>query len=517
MASSGPTRLGGRDVVLLASVFGVAMAGLVYELVAGTLSTYLLGASVTVFSLVIGWFLFAMGLGAWLAQFVPEREESRAFVVAEILVAAVGGTSALVLFAAFAALGEGYPVVLALVTLLVGVLVGVEIPLLLRILERNVDLKVAVSQVLALDYVGALAGSIAFPVVLLPWLGAVRAAALIGLMNVAVAYLAIGVLRSRIADWRAWVGAGAIVGAGLVGILVTGAGTTRWLEDQLYQDEVIFALDTPYQRVIVTRWRDDVRLYLNGHLQFSSIDEYRYHEALVLPALAATRPGRVLVLGGGDGLAVQRILADPAVQHVDLVDLDPAVTQAFTEHAVLAGLSGGALSDPRVSVHHMDAVKFLEGAESRYDVIVLDLPDPNDSGLARLYAVSTYRLALRRLDERGALVTQATSPFYAPEAFWCIVATLEEAVALEGRGRVVHPSHVQVPSFGEWGFATVTAPGVDPSALAMPADTRFLDADALRAMWAFPRDMERRPVEVNRLSDAVLAQYYKRGWTHYRQ
>ncbi len=510
-------RPGPRELVLLASVFGVALAGLVYELVAGTLSTYLLGASVLVFSLVIGWFLFAMGVGAWVAQYVPEGEEPRAFVAAEIVVALIGGTSALALFAAFTWLGEGYTLVLAVVTLLVGALVGIEIPLILRILKQQVDLRVAVSHVLALDYVGALAGSIAFPLVLLPLLGAVRAAALLGLLNVGVAWLALGVLHRHIANWRTWT-AGSIGVAVLLGIvLVTGGGTTRWLEDQLYQDTVVFAEDTAYQRMVVTRWRGDTRLYLNGHLQFSSVDEYRYHEALVLPALGSTHPERVLILGGGDGLALQRVLSHPAVRSVDLVDLDPEVTAAFRDHPALAGLSDEALRDPRVTLHHMDAVKYLEEVAGRYDVVIVDLPDPNDDALSRLYALSTFRLALRRLEDDGTLVTQSTSPFYAPDAFWCIVATLEAAVADGPVARDVHPAHVQVPSFGEWGFAVVTPAGTHPRDADLPADTRFLDSTALDAMWTFPKDMARRPVEVNRLTTARLAQYYQRGWKRYRQ
>ena len=503
--------------MLLTSVFGVALAGLVYELVAGTLSTYLLGASVLVFSLVIGWFLFAMGVGAFVAQYVDEGDEPRAFVAAEIIVAAVGGTSALVLFASFTWFGEGYTVVLAIVTLIVGALVGVEIPLLLRILKQQVDLRVAVSHVLALDYVGALAGSIAFPLVLLPFLGAVRAAALLGLLNIGVAWLALGVLYRHIPSWRAWTGISVGVAVLLSGVLVTGGGTTRWLEDQLYQDTVVFAEDTAYQRMVVTRWRDDTRLYLNGHLQFSSADEYRYHEALVLPALGLTHPERVLILGGGDGLATKRVLGHPAVRSVDLVDLDPEVTAAFREHPALAGLSDGALRDPRVTLHHQDALKFLEETTQRYDVVIVDLPDPNDDALSRLYALSTFRLALRRLEDSGTLVTQATSPFYAPDAFWCIVATLEEAVSDGPIARAVHPAHVQVPSFGEWGFALVTPKHVDPRSAELPTDARFLDAVALQAMWAFPKDMARRPVEVNRLSTAALARYYEQGWKRYRQ
>jgi len=507
-------RPGPRELVLLASVFGVAVAGLVYELVAGTLSTYLLGSSVTVFSLVIGGFLFAMGLGAFAAKYVSDERAGRVFVASELAVAALGGTSALVLLASFALIGEGYGVVLAAVCLLVGALVGIEIPLLMRILERRVEIRVAVSHVLAIDYVGALVGSVAFPLLLLPWLGTVRAAALLGLLNVAVAMAALAVL--RLPRRRGFVAWGVAIATVLGGILATGGGVTTWLEDQLYEDTVVMARSTPYQRVVVTRWRDDLRLYVEGHLQFSTADEYRYHEALVHPAMAAAqRPARVLVLGGGDGLAVQRVLQHEGVRRVDLVDLDGELVRLFRDHPVLAEIHGGALSDPRVHHHAMDAVRFLQDSDEVWDVILMDLPDPNDAGLSRLYAASTLRLVLRHLADDGALVTQATSPFYAPDAFWCIVRTLEHAA--DGPvPREVHPAHVHVPSFGEWGFVMVAGRSTAPEQLPVPADTRYLDRDAMAAMWSFPRDLQRRDVAVNRLESAVLARYYRRGWAGFR-
>lgn len=502
-----------RRLLLLSSVFAVAVAGLVYELIAGTLSTYLLGASVTVFSLVIGLFLSAMGLGAWLAQYVREQLVST-FVGAEIALAAVGGSSALLLFVAFATLGEGYAVAVAGLCLVTGALVGLEIPLLMRILEQRTDVRVAVSQVLALDYVGALVGSIAFPLLLLPWLGLVRAAAFLGLLNAAVAALALWMLGDDLPRrGTAWLSTAA-VSTGLLGILITGADATTWLEDRLYEDRVVLAQDTSYQRMVVTRWRDDVRLFLDGHLQFSTRDEYRYHEALIHPALlAAGRPVRVLVLGGGDGLGIQRVLQHPSVRSIDLVDLDPAVTGWFSRHDTLAALSGHALQDPKVTVHHEDAVRFLEDHDARWDVIVMDLPDPHDAGLARLYSQATFRLALRRLTDRGTLATQATSPFHAPEAYWCIVETLRAAAADTPVPRTVHAGHVDVPSFGTWGIALLTPEGVDPGATD-PAGlpTRWLNADALATMWRLPVDLERRPVEINQLGTAILARYYQQGW-----
>ena len=128
-----------------------------------------------------------------------------------------------------------------------------------------------------------------------------------------------------------------------------GAGRfVTFLENQLYQDEILLAEDTPYQRLVVTRWRQDVRLYLNGHLQFSSVDEYRYHEALVHPAMClAERRANILILGGGDGLAAREVLKHEGVERIDLVDIDPAVTGLFRDHPMLSRLNRGSLRHPR--------------------------------------------------------------------------------------------------------------------------------------------------------------------------
>ena len=264
----------------------------------------------------------------------------------------------------------------------------------------------------------------------------------------------------------------------------------------------------------MTRWREDVRLFIDGNLQFSTVDEYRYHEALVHPAMAAAaRRERVLILGGGDGLAGREILKHPSVKAVDLVDLDPAITDLFRDHPALARLNGGVLSDPRVTVHNVDAVRFLEESRERWDAILMDLPDPNDAGLARLYAEGTFRLARRRLHDGGALATQATSPFYAPEAFWCIVRTVEAAFAEGGADFAVRPYRVHVPTFGEWGFVLASADGVPT----LPADLplRYLNQPVADAMFDLPADMARRDVEVNRLATAVLARYYARGYRNW--
>jgi spermidine synthase len=497
-----------RSALLLATVFVVAACGLVYELVAGALSSYLVGSSVTQFSVVIGLFMFAMGIGSYLSRFV-RTDALRAFVAVEIAVGAAGGVSALVLFYAFTFLPVYLPI-LVVTTLLVGTLVGLEIPLVIRVLRERQALASALSSVLALDYVGALVGSLLFPLLVVPWLGLIRAAFLFGLLNVGVAGLALWRLGDEIARPRPLRALALVVVAGLGVGLVSAGGLTRFAEDRLYQDEILLARDTPYQRIVVTRWRDDIRLFLDGHLQFSSVDEARYHESLVHPLLAAVPLARrVLVLGGGDGLAVREVLKHAQVQRVDLVDLDPAMTRLFTEHSLLSALNGGVLRDARVQVHNQDAARFLEDTAETWDAIILDLPDPSSPALARLYASSFYALVERRLSAGGALVTQATSPYYSAQAFWCIVATLE------ARFRV-WPYHVNVPSFGEWGFALASRRELDVGALRVGVPARFLTDATLAGLFAFPGDLQRPAVlEINNLDRPVLVRYYEQGWQKY--
>ena len=190
---------------------------------------------------------------------------------------------------------------------------------------------------LTFDYLGALGASLLFPILLVPKLGMVRSALLFGIINAGVALWSTYLFRDQLGAtvrccgpaasrcWPCWARE-----------WLARRGSTQAADNNLYADEVIFARDTRYQRIVLTQWKDDVRLFLSSHLQFSSRDEYRYHEALVHPGLAAL-PGarRVLVLGGGDGLAVREILKYPDVETITLVDLDPEMTRLFSTHPYL--------------------------------------------------------------------------------------------------------------------------------------------------------------------------------------
>jgi spermidine synthase len=423
-----------------------------------------------------------------------------------MMVGFIGGMSAGLLFLLFT-LHEG-PFRLALygLVLLIGILVGLEIPLIMRILKRDIAFKDLVSQVLSVDYLGALAVSLLFPLVLAPHLGLVRSALLFGFLNVLVAIWALWLFRAQIGPATTLRVQCATVAALLI-IGFIGAGRfVDMAEANLYAENIVHAESSPYQRIVVTRWRDELRLYLNHNLQLSSRDEYRYHEALVHPGLATLpRARRVLVLGGGDGMAVREILKYPQIETVTLVDLDARMTELFSQSALLRQLNGDALTNAKVKVINADALQWLEQNTDSFDFIISDFPDPSNFSLGKLYSTAFYRLLLRHLNADGRLVVQATSPLYARQSFWTVVATLEAA------GWLTAPYHALVPSFGEWGY--ILAGRTDyqvPATIAIP--TRFLNGETLPSLFQFPPDMARVDAEPNRLDSQNLVRVFEREW-----
>jgi len=490
---------------LLFSVFVVASCGLAYELIAGALSSYLLGDSVTQFSTVIGTYLFAMGIGSWLSRYI-ERNLIARFVQIELMVGVLGGFSAAGLFFIFVWFSAPFKLALYLMVLGIGVLVGLEIPLIMRIMKRDLSFKDVVSQVLTFDYLGALAVSILFPLLLVPHLGLVRSGLLFGLLNVLVALWALWVFREQLHN-AVGLKAQALVSFAVLAAGFAAAGQfTSLAEAHLYADEIVYTETSPYQRLVITRWKDDLRLFLNNNLQFSSRDEYRYHEALVHPGLA-TLPGakRILVLGGGDGLAVREILKYPQIESVTLVDLDPAMTKLFSTAAPLRKLNAEALNSPKVTVVNADGLKWLEEHDELFDFVVVDFPDPSNFAIGKLYSAPFYRLLDKHLTAGALAVIQSTSPLYARQSFWCVATTLESV------GFVTTPYHALVPSFGEWGFVLIGRRAYQPPA-SYSVETKFLTPETTPALFQFPKDMARVEAEVNRLNNQVLVRYFEKEW-----
>ncbi|TWU15836.1 polyamine aminopropyltransferase [Allorhodopirellula heiligendammensis] len=521
--------------LLYVNVLIIATCGLVYELVAGTLASYLLGDSVTQFSLIIGVYLSALGVGAWLSQYLEQRL-ARTFIEIELALALIGGFSTPLLFLAFP-LVDWFQTLLYSSVLLIGILVGLELPLLMRILKEHLDFSELVSRVLAFDYLGALFASVLFPIFLVPRLGLTRTAILFGLLNAAVGLWGTYLLRPLLPA-RGLEGlrgrAVLVIGLLIVGFIKADSLTTL-AEENTLGGQIIYADTSPYQRIAVTQDGRGFQLYLNGHLQFNSVDEYRYHEALVHPLMGVCPDAkRILVLGGGDGLAVRELLRYPNIESITLVDLDPAMTRLATQFEPLAMLNERSLSDPKVAVINQDAFVWAkdrleplaadtsDSPDAKFDAVVIDFPDPSSYSVGKLYTTYFYRALKRHLAPDAGVAIQCTSPLVAPKSYWCILQTLRQS------GFDVSPYHASVPTFGVWGFALARPLPTDsrgtervssggdwqlpPRLNPRLSGLKFLNDAAMRGLFDLPADQQTREVSTNRLNDQILVRLYDEEW-----
>ncbi|MBX9721905.1 MAG: polyamine aminopropyltransferase [Candidatus Obscuribacterales bacterium] len=492
---------------LLITAFIISTCGLVYELIAGTVASYLLGDSVTQFSIVIGVYLFAMGVGSFLSKYI-EKDLLLTFVQVELLLGLIGGCSAAVLFSLFEHV-ESFRILLYGTVSIIGVLIGLEVPLLMRVLKDRLQFKDLVSQVFTFDYIGGLIASILFPLVLVPFLGLVRSSFMFGLLNIVVAIWTIHLFKAEL-PWLKTLRSFAF--ALLVFLVVGFAYSDKIMsvaESSSFPDTIIYSTSTPYQRIIITGSTKDYKLFLNGNLQFSSRDEYRYHEALVHPAMASLKnPENILVLGGGDGMAVRELLKYPSVKSINLVDLDKRMTSLFSNQGLLSKMNGGSLSNPKVSIINQDAFVWLRDCKTKFDFIVVDFPDPSNFSLGKLYSDTFYRALQKVLKPEGLIVIQSTSPYFAKNSYWCVVNTLNSI------GMSTTPYHAYVPSFGDWGY--VIASNIPfKSGSAYPAGLRYLSEETFDQMLHFPKDMLPTVTAVNKLNNQSLVHLFESEWSEY--
>jgi spermidine synthase len=329
---------------------------------------------------------------------------------------------------------------------------------------------------------------------------------LFGLINVGVALWSTFLFANQLPSPRALRVFSLIILCGLGAGMAEAKYITSAAEDNIYADEIILSRDTRYQHIVLTRFKDDIRLFLNSHLQFSSRDEYRYHESLIHPGLSAIPvPRRVLVLGGGDGLAVREILKYSQVESITLVDLDPEMTRLFTSYPMLSALNQKSFTSPRVHVINADAFPWVDSNTDSFDFIVIDFPDPTNYSLGKLYTTAFYKAVARHLSAQGLMVVQSTSPMFARDSFWCIAETIKQA------GLHTYPYHVYVPSFGEWGFVIGGFREYESPA-SLPGGLRFLSVEGLPALFQFPPDMAPMSMPANRLNDQVLVRAYDQDW-----
>lgn len=493
------------------SVFIAGFSGIIIEYVISTIASYLVGDTIFQWALIISLFLFAMGVGSRVTGYIRENEANY-FVLVESLITL---TIAISLPLAYASVA--YPVTLHVIlygtTFAVGVLIGMEIPLLIRINSRFDELPINLSRLLEKDYIGALMGGLFFAFVGISYLGPLTLGLLVALLNWLVAILCWFSFRSLYVFNKAFTVA--MFFSGVVAFLSLPAGKVlaSWGEEQKYRDEIIYSEQSRYHRIVMTKWRQFFWLYLDGHLQFSSYDEYRYHESLVHPAMVvATSRANVLILGGGDGLAVREVLKYKDVESITVVDIDPSVTRLAKTHPLIVDLNNNALNDPRVRVINEDAGVFIDRSSELWEVIIIDLPDPRTPALERLYSVEFYRNCRRHLSKGGVVVTQATSPVFSPQAFWCIVKTMRAA------GLYAVPMHTYIPTFGDWGWVMGSEFPEEIVNTRLQErwpdiQLKFLNPQVLKALFVFsPADkLDLQTLEVNSFLKPVIYRYYKNG------
>jgi spermidine synthase len=498
--------------VLLAAVAACAACGIVYELALLTLSTSLNGGGIVATSLIVAGYIAALGAGALVVKPLLAWP-AITFVAVEALLAIVGGLSAAALYVMFSFVG-GSLLMLAVGTALIGGLVGAELPLLMTLLQRGrtsgaTDTGRTVANLTAADYLGALLGGLAWPFLLLPHLGMIRGAAATGIVNLlAAAVVSIFLLRNVVSPRQLITALCALAAALtlLITLLLTAQDIETSSRQRLYADPIIAYRQSAYQEIVVTRRGGDMRLYLDGGLQFSSRDEYRYTESLVYPALGAGARS-VLVLGGGDGLAARELLRTPGIEKIVQVELDPTVIELA--RSTMRSANGGSLDNPRVQIVIGDAMSWLRAATSRsFDAVIVDLPDPDTPVLGRLYSTEFYSLVSRVLAPDGLMVVQSGSPYSTLTAFWRTVSTVKAA------GYAVTPYHVYVPTFGDWGFTlarhgdTAPRPALPPRAPAL----RFLNQSVLDTATVFAPDVQPRTLEPSTLEHPRVVEDMRHGY-----
>ncbi len=497
-------------MVLLLSVMIIALCGIVYQLLIAAVSSYLLGNSVYQFSLTIGFFMFAMGAGSLISKYFNDQYIQN-FIIVEIVIGLVGGVCSILLFMAFPFARILYDLVQYSLILIIGAMVGMEIPILTTLLANRTSTKESIANVMSFDYVGALIGSVMFPLLLLPTLGLVQASFAIGLINVFVAIVNVFVFKDHLNNFKLMLGACIAILILLITCVFFGTWLSSFAEKHLYFDQVIYSKQTPYQKLVVTRsvTTQEQRLYIDGYIQFSSRDEYRYHEFLVHPTMAIPGPREnVLILGGGDGLVAREVVKYADVKRIHLVDIDPEMTRIAKQLPMLTRLNKNSLFSDKLTTFNEDAFSFINQPGIAYDRVIIDMPDPHNEAINKLYSREFYTMIKRRMSTNGVLVTQSSSPFFTRQTFWCIETTLAQVFDH------TLSYHAALPSFGIWGFNMARNGAAFPQQFAFDVPTRAITAEAMLAATVFSKDMAKVPTPPNSIMQPELYQLYLDDLSH---
>ena len=546
-----------HDIVLIGIMGVLAACGLIYEYLLAHYAGRVIGSVDSAVYSMIGIMIVAMGIGAFLAKWI--KNPYLGFSYLELIIGIFGG-SAILLIAGIIGLSYTLPQELQAIYgidstvvmdggimaifkqmafytpyvcgFILGAMIGVEIPLIARIREdiHQTHLKHNMGTVYGADYIGAGIGAAIWVTVCLK-LDIMVAAIGTASINILMGFVFLYHYQDKIKQVKLlWV-LHIVVLLFLLVLALVGVKMTNGINATFFKDEVVYTKATPYQHLTVTKRHAGkglpqiYSLYINGRLQFSSNDEMVYHSYLTYPAmLASARHDNILIIGGGDGLAVRDVLKwNPSV--VTLIDLDKAMIDLFSGKDdkapkdisdMLLKLNQSAFLDERVSVINQDAFLEIESMISqgrKFDTVIVDLPDPSHPDLNKLYSNYFYLRLKELLNGDGALVVQSTSPYHAKEAFISIGKSVADA------GFITQQYHTNVPTFGEWGWTIATVHG--KNALdrikeidLLPIQDRWLSKAMMEAAFVFSPSFYQNTsyIKVNKLGSHQLYYYHHDAW-----
>ena len=538
----------------------LAGCGLIYEYLLSHYAARVLGAVETTIFAMIGIMIVSMGLGSFAAKVFKNPFTNFAWL--ELLIALLGLSSVLIIATLFA-FANTLPQIIAntyglppdlnpeggiflfiknfaslspyIMGFLLGFLIGMEIPLIARIRETLYEKNLThnAGTIYGADYIGAGVGAAIWVLFMLS-LEITTAAVFTASANLVEGLVFYIRYHKKIKFSPAFLLCQLILAAVALNIYNNGSSWDAHLEATLYKDKVIYSEHTQYQHITITKRIMNpgsppiYSLFINGRTQFSSFDEQIYHEMLVHPAMAASANQKnILIIGGGDGLALREVLKwNP--EKITMLELDKSIvdffkTEKFDENSGtiinkdLLELNQHALSDKRLNIIYGDAylsVDKLSQKHTLFDTIIIDLPDPSHPDLNKLYSNRFYEKVRHLLSGDGAMVVQSTSPYHAKKAFLSIGKTVKDAGYQH-----VEQFHQNVPSFGEWGWTIATKNGQSAlqrlnQAHQLGVKTSWLTPELIKSSFNFPLNYfaELKNIEVNTLNNHALYQYHQKAW-----
>ncbi|MBL4606840.1 MAG: polyamine aminopropyltransferase [Pseudomonadales bacterium] len=549
-----------HDLSLILIMGVLAGCGLIYEYLLSHYAGRILGSVETAIYGMIGIMIVAMGVGSFSAKYF--KNPFTAFACLEVLVAAVGAGSVLVIAAVVGfvvllpqAIVETYGLPFDInlygsfikysadlvsffpffVGFILGFLLGMEIPLIARVREtlHKEHLQHNTGMIYGVDYIGAGLGA-AIWVLFMLRVDITTAASLTASANLLAGLFFLLRYWAYISMPLFLLFAHVFVALLVALLFALGEDTLTRMSNVLYKDKVVHSESTNYQHFSITERHIKNKatiysLYINGRLQFASNDEVIYHSMLVYPALySSARTEKILVIGGGDGLALRDILRwNP--KEVTLVDLDNQLLDFFkgefdgdgelpAYQKALVKLNESSLNHPTVDVINGDAfieIDQLLDAGNSYDAIIVDLPDPSHPDLNKLYSNHFYVRLRQLLAGDGVMAVQSTSPFHAKKAFLSIGKTIRSAGFSS-----VEQYHQNVPSFGEWGWTIATKMGKSPferlknSSSTLPVNDAWVTKDLMLAAFQFSTHFFSGlpEVKINKLGSHQLYHYHHQAW-----